>query len=104
MSPVLFSLLIAASSAPPEACSFYAARDYRHIKLEERERTLVVTYDAWNKTMEKIITKPFGALQEGAVEEDGKTVHVFSRTKVDGMEAIIFSSMIFFPDCPKGHK
>jgi len=99
MEFVLSLFLIAASSAPPQVCNFYAARDYRHIKIEERERTLIVTYDAWNKTMEKIITKPFGALQEGAVEEDGKTVHVFTRTKVDGKNAIIFSSMVFFPDC-----
>jgi len=104
MEYVLTLFLIAASSAPPEACNIYSARDYRHIKLEEHERTITVVYDAWNKTMEKVITKPFGALQEGAVEEDGKTVHVFSRTKVDGMDAIIFSSMVFFPDCPKGHK
>lgn len=100
MEYVLTLFLIAASTAPPQACNFYSARDFGHIKIEERERTLIVTYDAWNKTMEKIIAKPFGALQEGAVEEDGKTVHVFSRTKVDGKPALIFESMIFFPDCP----
>ena len=104
MEYVLTLFLIAASSSPPEACNIYTARDYRHIKLEEHEKTITVVFDQFNETFSKVTTKPFGVLQEAGVEEDGKTVHVFSRTKVDGMEAIIFSSMVFFPDCPKGHK
>ncbi|MBX9455826.1 MAG: hypothetical protein KL863_07370 [Rhizobium sp.] len=72
-------LLIAGASSPPDACNIYAARDYPSIKIEEHERTISIVFDAWNKTMDKVVTKPFGALQEGAVEEDGKTVHVFSR-------------------------
>jgi hypothetical protein len=101
MNYILTLFLIVASSAPTAACNVYAARDYEHIKIEERETTLIVTYDKWDMTLEKVITKPFGALQEAGVEEDGKTEHVFSRTKVDGKDAIIFSSMIFFPNCPK---
>lgn len=95
------SLLIAASSAPPAACNIYAARDYQSIKLEEHETTITVVFDQFNETFQKVTTKPFGALQEGALADDGATVHVFSRTKVDGRDAIIFSSIVFFPDCPK---
>lgn len=101
MNVTLFALLLTASSATPDACNIYAARDYRSIKLEEHEKTITVVFDQFNETFQKVTTKPFGALQEGAVAEDGKTVHAFSRTKVDGKDAIIFSSMVFFPDCPK---
>lgn len=104
MEYVLTLFLIAASSAPPEACNRYAARDYPSIKLEEHEKTITVVYDAWNDTYQKVVAKPLGALIEGAVSDDGKFFHVFARTKVDGMEAIIFSSIVFFPDCPAGHK
>jgi hypothetical protein len=106
MEYVLTLFLIAASSSPPAACNFYAARDYPLIKLEERERTITITWEAWHQTVEKVVTKQFGALLEGAYDpEKPKSLpYVFTRTKVDGMEAIIFSSMVFFPDCPKGHK
>lgn len=104
MEYVLTLFLIASSAAPPEACNIYAARDYPSIKLSEDDRTITIVFDQFNETFQKVVTKPFGVLQEAGVEEDGKTEHVFSRTKVDGMDAIIFSSMVFFPDCPKGHK
>ncbi len=101
MIATIFSILIAASSAPAEACTIYAARDYKSIKLEEHEKTITVVFDQFNETFQKVTTKPFGALQEGALAEDGTTVYAFSRTKVDGKDAIIFSSIIFFPNCPK---
>ena len=101
MEYILTLFLIAASTAPPQACSIYEARDYPSIKLEEHEKTITVVFDQFNETFGKVTTKPFGALLEGAVEEDGKTVHPFSRTRVDGKDAIIFSSMVFFPNCPQ---
>lgn len=101
MIATLMSLLIAASTAPAAPCNIYAARDYQSIKLEEHEKTITVVFDQFNETFQKVITKPFGALQEGALADDGTTIYVFSRAKVDGKDAIIFSSMIFFPDCPK---
>lgn len=93
------SLLIAASTAPATPCNFYAARDYPSIKLEEHDQTITVVFDQFNETFSKVVIKPFGALLEGAVLEGDADVHSFSRTKVDGKDAIIFESMVFFPDC-----
>lgn len=100
MNAILTLFLIAASASPPPACSFYAARDYPGIKLEEREREIIVAYDAFNDTFQKVIVKPFGALIEGGVKEGEMNPHPFSRTKIDGKDAIIFDSIVFFPDCP----
>lgn len=106
MEYILSLFLIAASSAPPQACNFYAARDYPTIKLEEREKTITITWGAWNETREKVISKQFGVLMEGAYDPENPTQEplIFTRTKVDGIDAIILQSMIFFPNCPKGHK
>jgi len=106
MEYVLTLFLIAAASSPPEACNIYQARDYPAFKLEEHERTITVVFDQFNSTFEKTVTKPFGVLVEGAYDPENPTEepHIFTRTKIDGRHAIIFSSMIFFPDCPKGHK
>ena len=106
MEYVLSLFLIAASSAPPEACNFYTARDYPTIKLEEREKTITVTWDAWHETLEKMVSKQFGVLMEGAYDPENPNEEplIFTRTKVDGIDAIILQSMIFVPDCPAGHK
>jgi hypothetical protein len=99
MIGVLTALLLTSSAATPDACNLYAARDYPSIKLEEREKTMTIAFDDFNETFQKVVIKPFGSLLEGAVLEGDPDVHSFSRTKVDGKDAIIFESMIFFPDC-----
>lgn len=99
MEALLSFLLLTAAPATPEACHIFAARDYPGMKLSEDDKTISIVWERYYETYMKVITKPFGVLQEAGVEDDGKTVHVFSRTKVDGKEALIFESMIFFPDC-----
>lgn len=84
-----------------EACNFYAARDYPTIKLIEDAKTVTVKWDRYSEQYDKVVTKRMGVLVEGAYDpaDKSQSTHVFTRTPVGGVDAIIFDSLIFYPAC-----
>jgi len=94
------ALLSTFTPAAFAACKEYKARDF-DIRLIEDERSLTVSWERYSEKLEKAITKPWGALQEAAVqmEEPGQPAHPIMREKINGKDAIIFDSIVFLPAC-----
>lgn len=95
-----FVIIAAAPSLAAEVCNSYKARDY-DIRIIEEDRTMIVSWERYTVTLEKVITKPWGVLQESGVdmEEQGQPDHPFMREKIGGKDAIILDSIVFFKDC-----
>jgi uncharacterized membrane protein len=95
-----FALTLISASAAFADCNAYKARDF-DIRLVEDERSLTVSWERYSQKLDKVVTKPWGVLQDAAVnmEEPGQPAHLIMREKVDGKDAIIFDSIVFLPEC-----
>lgn len=95
-------MALSLTSAVPAsaACNTFKARDF-DIRLVDEERSLTVSWERYSEKLEKVITKPWGVLQEAAVQMDepGQPAHYIMREKIDGKDAIIFDSIVFLPNC-----
>lgn len=96
----VMALSVPSAATAFAACDTYKARDF-DIRLVDEERSLTVTWKRYSEKLEKVITKPWGVLQEAGVqmEEPGQPAHPIMREKIDGKDAIIFDSMVFLPTC-----
>lgn len=93
-------LLLLPAPVAIATCNEYKARDF-DIRLVEEGQSLTVSWERYSEKLEKVITKPWGALQEAAVQMDepGQPAHPIMREKIDGKDAIVFDSIIFLPAC-----
>ena len=94
------ALSLTAAAPAFAACNTFKARDF-DIRLVDEERSITVSWERYSDQLDKVTTKPWGVLQEAGVrmDEPGQPEHPIMREKIDGKDAIIFDSMVFFPSC-----
>ena len=75
---VAFSVLGSSATAALAQCNSYKARDF-DIRLVEDDRSLTVSWERYTEKLEKVIAKPWGVLQDAAVNMDdpGQPAHPF---------------------------
>lgn len=101
-------LLAALAMLPTQAlaltstCNQYVARDAPTVKFKEDAQTFTVSFERYEETYMKVITKTFGMLIEGGIEKNGTPnprQHYLIRENLQGIPTIILDSIIFVPDC-----
>jgi hypothetical protein len=96
------ALLPAQANSLTMQCNSYVGRNYPGIKLEEYQKSYVVSWEGFTETYNKSITKHFGVLMDGGVHDtDNTEEHIFLHDDMSGVNVIILDSMIFIPVCPK---
>lgn len=93
--------LLPAQAVAGAKCDQYVARDYPDARITETESGFTAKWERYEETYIKTMSKRFGMLVEAAGVLNQAEEHTFAHEKINGVDVLIFDSIVFLPNCGK---